>query len=80
MDKHTDTCDWCGKQTTKLQMKPGAKFGLCPEHCPDIDDPSSVPENAPTIWYNMDEDERSDWKNGLSLDKIMDKYNWMARH
>lgn len=79
IESKPDTCDWCGKPTNKIQIRSGSGVGLCPEHCPDINEPDNVPDYAPAVWYNMNEDERSDWRNGLSIEDIMEKHEWAKR-
>lgn len=69
-----DTCGWCGKGVNNVQSR-GDTY-LCPTCCPSIDNPEEVPEYAPTSWHNMSEDERLDWRNGMSMEDIMDKYEW----
>lgn len=70
---HTDTCDWCGAGTNSLQIN--GDVGLCPSCCPDVAE-SNVPEGAPTSWHLMSPEERADWNDGMSVEKIMEKYNW----
>lgn len=71
-----DTCQWCGSGTSSIQINSGTDVGLCPECCPDIDHVSEVPDNAPPSWFHMDDDEREDWMNGMSMEEIMEEYNW----
>lgn len=70
----TDTCDWCGQQTNSLQITAGGP-GLCPSCCPDVAE-SDVPDNAPSTWHHMSLQERADWLDGMSIEEIMEKYNW----
>lgn len=72
-----DNCSWCGKPTNKLQMRPGNNFGLCPEHCPGIEEPDKVPEHAPAIWHSMSKEEREDWKCGMNMEEIREEHDWM---
>lgn len=79
MNSKTDHCEWCGKRTSSIQISSGTNVCLCPKCCPDIDNPSSVPENAPYQWYFMDEQEKRDWKNGMNIEEIKEEHNWMNR-
>ena len=74
---NTDHCQWCGKKTSSIQISSGTNVYLCPKCCPDIDKHNSVPENAPPQWHFMNNAERKDWKNGMSIDEIREKHNWM---
>lgn len=81
MSEHTDSCDWCdwcGQPTNAIQIKAGTpNVGLCPSCCPDVD-ADEVPDNAPSSWFHMSDEERQDWQDGLSLEEIMEKYEWMV--
>ena len=68
-----DTCDWCGTGTNRIQTN--TSVWLCPRCCPSVD-ADDVPENAPPSWHHMNEEERKDWKNGMSMEDIMDKHSW----
>lgn len=70
---YLDTCGWCGTGTNRIQ-KSGDTY-LCPACCPDTDE-DEVPEDAPTSWHHMSQDEREDWKSGMSIEEIMEKYEW----
>lgn len=77
-----DSCDWCGRETNKLQMQPGENFGLCPDCCPDLDlsdimfgieDPD---DPLPSSWYHMSREERQAWNDGMSMEEIIEEFNW----
>ena len=68
-----DTCDWCGSQTNSIQTN--GSVWLCPSCCPSLDE-AEVPENAPPSWHHMSDAEKQDWKNGLSMEEIMEKHSW----
>lgn len=72
----TDTCDWCGRETNRIQINPGAGVSLCPNCCPEVN-PEEMPENAPPEWHFMDENEQRDWKNGMSMEDIREKHEWL---
>ena len=69
-----DTCNWCGTGTDRIQTN--GNVWLCPRCCPSISNVDDVPENAPPSWYHMSEQERQDWKEGMSMEQIMEKHDW----
>lgn len=70
-----DTCDWCGTETNNIQMKSGNKVSLCPSCCPDINE-NEIPEDIPPQWHFMSKEEREAWLNEMSVNEIMDEFNW----
>lgn len=68
-----DSCDWCGSQTSSIQTN--GTVWLCPSCCPSADE-ESVPEDAPTSWHHMSDEERADWNDGMTMEEIIDKYSW----
>lgn len=68
-----DTCDWCGCGTNSIQSR--GRTYLCPSCCPDVD-PDEIPENAPSSWNHMSEEEKEDWRKGMTMEEIMEKHNW----
>lgn len=71
------TCDWCKRSTDQIQS--GArKTALCPTCCPDVD-ASRIPEEAPPQWHFMNETEREDWLDGLTVDEIRERHDWGLR-
>lgn len=82
----TDTCDWCGEQTNKVQIQPGTGCGLCPTCCPDfgmgkemkwLDD---INEPLPPQWHFMSTMEKSSWKDGMSIEEIAEEFNWADKN
>lgn len=71
-----DNCDWCGRETNSLQTQAGG-IGLCPSCCPDVAE-SDVPDDAPSSWHHMSHEERVDWLNGMSIEEIMEEYDWLT--
>lgn len=72
---YLDTCDWCRTSTNSIQ-KSGETY-LCPECCPDIDE-DNIPDGVPPSWHHMDQEEREDWMSGMSVERIMEKYDWIS--
>lgn len=70
MTDYTDTCDWCGQGTNKIQSN--SNIGLCPKCCPDLHHAElpSDEKHVPSSWHFMSEEERQDWLDGLSIEEI----------
>lgn len=77
MSRYTDTCDWCGRGTNKLQLS--GNIGLCPYCCPELD-AESLPEtdSLPSSWYHMTEKEREMWLDGMTIKEIMHENDWIT--
>jgi hypothetical protein len=71
--KGLDACDWCDSESNSIQTN--GSIWLCPSCCPSVDE-GVVPEDAPASWYHMSNDEREDWKDGMSMEDIVEKYSW----
>lgn len=77
-----DTCDWCRRETNKIQIQPGKNVGLCIDCCPDITladvmfGIDSIDDSLPSEWHFMDREEREAWLNGMSMEEIMEKHDW----
>lgn len=72
--QYRDTCDWCGKGTNKIQIKPSRDFGLCPSCCPSLDE-DELPDTdyLPYQWHFLSDEERSRWFAGEDVEDIIEE-------